>query len=46
MMATVPKALVVILGGGRGTRLMPLTRYRSKPAVPLGGQVPADRHPH
>jgi len=38
MMATVPKALVVILGGGRGTRLMPLTRYRSKPAVPLGGK--------
>jgi len=33
-----PKALVVILGGGRGTRLMPLTRYRSKPAVPLGGK--------
>ncbi|MGH7896629.1 MAG: glucose-1-phosphate adenylyltransferase [Candidatus Binatia bacterium] len=33
-----PKAIVVILGGGRGTRLMPLTRYRSKPAVPLGGK--------
>ncbi len=32
------KALVVILGGGRGTRLAPLTRYRSKPAVPLGGK--------
>jgi glucose-1-phosphate adenylyltransferase len=28
----------VVLGGGRGTRLHPLTRYRSKPAVPLGGQ--------
>src|SRR5262249_13830240 len=25
-------------GGGRGARLMPLTRYRSKPAVPLGGK--------
>ncbi len=37
-MTTVPKALVVILGGGRGARLMPLTRYRSKPAVPLGGK--------
>lgn len=32
------KTLVVILGGGRGTRLSPLTRYRSKPAVPLGGK--------
>ena len=29
---------VVILGGGRGTRLDPLTRYRSKPAVPVGGK--------
>lgn len=29
---------VVILGGGRGTRLAPLTRLRSKPAVPLSGQ--------
>jgi glucose-1-phosphate adenylyltransferase len=27
----------VILGGGRGTRLHPLTRPRSKPAVPFGG---------
>ena len=27
----------VILGGGRGTRLFPLTRHRSKPAVPLAG---------
>ncbi len=27
----------VILGGGRGTRLFPLTRSRSKPAVPLAG---------
>jgi glucose-1-phosphate adenylyltransferase len=38
MMTTNPKVLVVILGGGRGTRLSPLTRYRSKPAVPLGGK--------
>lgn len=30
--------LAVILGGGKGTRLYPLTRYRSKPAVPLGGK--------
>ncbi len=28
----------VILGGGRGTRLDPLTRYRAKPAVPIGGK--------
>jgi glucose-1-phosphate adenylyltransferase len=33
-----PKTLVVILGGGRGARLAPLTRFRSKPAVPLGGK--------
>ncbi len=30
--------LAVILGGGKGTRLFPLTQYRSKPAVPLGGK--------
>jgi glucose-1-phosphate adenylyltransferase len=28
----------IILGGGKGTRLMPLTAERSKPAVPLGGK--------
>jgi glucose-1-phosphate adenylyltransferase len=28
----------VILGGGRGTRLFPLTLGRSKPAVPIGGK--------
>ncbi|MFV0443431.1 MAG: glucose-1-phosphate adenylyltransferase [Planctomycetaceae bacterium] len=28
----------LILGGGKGTRLQPLTSYRSKPAVPLGGK--------
>jgi len=33
-----PKVLAVILGGGRGTRLFPLTAFRSKPAVPLGGK--------
>ena len=27
-----------VLGGGKGTRLMPLTTERSKPAVPLGGK--------
>jgi glucose-1-phosphate adenylyltransferase len=30
--------IVVILGGGRGTRLDPLTRLRSKPAVPIAGK--------
>jgi glucose-1-phosphate adenylyltransferase len=28
--------IAVILGGGRGTRLFPLTQFRSKPAVPIG----------
>ncbi len=28
----------MVLGGGRGTRLYPLTKYRSKPAVPLAGK--------
>jgi glucose-1-phosphate adenylyltransferase len=31
-------ALAVILGGGRGSRLFPLTLHRSKPAVPIGGK--------
>ncbi len=30
--------LAIILGGGRGTRLFPLTYKRSKPAVPIGGK--------
>lgn len=32
------KTLAVIMGGGAGTRLFPLTKNRSKPAVPLGGK--------
>lgn len=28
----------LVLGGGKGTRLLPLTTYRSKPAVPLAGK--------
>ena len=28
----------LVLGGGRGTRLYPLTKYRSKPAVPLAAK--------
>jgi len=30
--------LSIILGGGRGTRLFPLTMHRCKPAVPIGGK--------
>jgi glucose-1-phosphate adenylyltransferase len=30
--------LSLVLGGGRGTRLYPLTKFRSKPAVPLAGK--------
>ncbi|MGH9938271.1 MAG: sugar phosphate nucleotidyltransferase, partial [Blastocatellia bacterium] len=30
--------LSIILGGGVGSRLFPLTKERSKPAVPLGGK--------
>ncbi|MEJ7699449.1 MAG: sugar phosphate nucleotidyltransferase [Pyrinomonadaceae bacterium] len=30
--------VAVILGGGAGTRLFPLTKERAKPAVPLGGK--------
>lgn len=32
------EVLAVILGGGAGTRLFPLTRDRAKPAVPLAGK--------
>jgi glucose-1-phosphate adenylyltransferase len=30
--------LAIILGGGQGSRLYPLTESRSKPAVPIGGK--------
>jgi ADP-glucose pyrophosphorylase len=30
--------IAIILGGGRGTRLFPLTKDRSKPAVPIAGK--------
>lgn len=33
-----PDTLAIILGGGQGTRLFPLTATRSKPAVPIGGK--------
>jgi len=32
------KVLGVVLGGGRGARLWPLTKLRAKPAVPIGGK--------
>jgi glucose-1-phosphate adenylyltransferase len=32
------KVISLILGGGRGTRLFPLTKVRAKPAVPLAGK--------
>ncbi len=32
------KVLCVIMGGGQGTRLFPLTKERAKPAVPLAGK--------
>jgi glucose-1-phosphate adenylyltransferase len=34
----VKNVVAVILGGGRGTRLYPLTKVRAKPAVPIGGK--------
>ena len=32
------KVIGLILGGGAGSRLQPLTRERSKPAVPVAGK--------
>jgi glucose-1-phosphate adenylyltransferase len=32
------RTIALILGGGQGKRLFPLTMYRSKPAVPIGGK--------
>ena len=38
MVVNTKKVLSVILGGGAGTRLFPLTKDRAKPAVPLAGK--------
>ena len=35
---TMQRTLAIIMGGGAGTRLFPLTKDRAKPAVPLGGK--------
>ena len=37
-MAEYENVVAIILGGGAGTRLFPLTKERAKPAVPLGGK--------
>ena len=37
-MAQYDNVVALILGGGAGSRLFPLTQMRSKPAVPLGGK--------
>ena len=37
-MAVNSEVLALILGGGQGKRLFPLTQLRSKPAVPIGGK--------
>src|SRR3989304_5730179 len=37
-MVEMDNVISLILGGGRGTRLYPLTKFRSKPAVPVAGK--------
>jgi glucose-1-phosphate adenylyltransferase len=37
-MPSLDNILAIILGGGRGSRLFPLTKLRSKPAVPMAGK--------
>ncbi|HZU87288.1 MAG TPA: glucose-1-phosphate adenylyltransferase, partial [Anaerolineaceae bacterium] len=37
-MSALDQVLAIILGGGRGSRLYPLTKQRSKPAVPIAGK--------
>ncbi len=38
MIQPVNRTLAIIMGGGAGSRLFPLTKERAKPAVPLGGK--------
>lgn len=38
MATVIGRIMTVVLGGGRGARLYPLTKPRAKPAVPLGGK--------
>lgn len=38
MISPVNRTLAIIMGGGAGSRLFPLTKERAKPAVPLGGK--------
>ena len=38
MRRSAPQVLSIVLAGGQGTRLLPLTSVRAKPAVPYGGQ--------
>ena len=38
MKAKKKNVIAIILGGGQGSRLFPLTESRSKPAVPIGGK--------
>ena len=38
VIAPTPRVLAIILAGGKGERLFPLTAERSKPAVPFGGK--------
>ena len=37
-MAPRQRVLAMVLAGGKGTRLEPLTSQRSKPSVPFGGR--------
>jgi len=37
-LAPAARTLAIIMGGGAGTRLFPLTKDRAKPAVPIGGK--------
>ena len=41
-MAKNPKILSIVLAGGEGTRLMPLTRDRGQACRPIRRRVPSD----